>query len=95
MIPEDWEVTKLGEVAHIKTGPFGSALHEKDYVDDGTPIMTVEHLGEHGVVVPSLLHVILLGCTLVIMGSISNYSILRARIEAISRSFWGFLNDDD
>ncbi len=50
MIPEDWKVTKLGEVADIKTGPFGSALHEKDYVDDGTPIITVEHLGERGVV---------------------------------------------
>lgn len=49
-IPEDWKVTKLGEVADVKTGPFGSALHEKDYVDDGTPIITVEHLGERGVI---------------------------------------------
>jgi type I restriction enzyme S subunit len=50
IIPDDWEVKKLAEVADVKTGPFGSALHEKDYVKDGTPIITVEHLGEQGVV---------------------------------------------
>lgn len=38
----------LGEVAHCQTGPFGSQLHEKDYVVVGTPIVTVEHLGEIG-----------------------------------------------
>lgn len=39
----------LWEVANVKTGPFGSALHERDYVQEGTPIITVEHLGEFGV----------------------------------------------
>jgi type I restriction enzyme S subunit len=33
----------------IQTGPFGSQLHAKDYVDEGTPIITVEHLGENRV----------------------------------------------
>jgi len=50
IIPEDWAVKKLAEVSDIKTGPFGSALHQKDYVQEGTPIITVEHLGEQGVV---------------------------------------------
>ncbi len=50
VIPNDWIIKDLGEIADVKTGPFGSALHEKDYVDDGTPIITVEHLGERGVV---------------------------------------------
>jgi len=36
----------LKEFANCQTGPFGSQLHEEDYVDDGTPIVTVEHLGE-------------------------------------------------
>ena len=36
---------KLGEIAEIQTGPFGSQLHNEDYVQDGTPIVTVEHLG--------------------------------------------------
>ena len=31
----------------IQTGPFGSQLHQKDYVSTGTPIVTVEHLGEN------------------------------------------------
>ena len=31
----------------IQTGPFGSQLHQRDYVPVGTPIITVEHLGEN------------------------------------------------
>ena len=38
----------LGEIAVSQTGPFGSQLHEEDYVDEGIPIVTVEHLGELG-----------------------------------------------
>jgi len=49
VIPGDWEVARLADVADVKTGPFGSTLHERDYVPDGTPIITVEHLGETGV----------------------------------------------
>jgi type I restriction enzyme, S subunit len=45
----EWELKRLGEIADVKTGPFGSSLHESDYVRDGTPIITVEHLGEFGV----------------------------------------------
>lgn len=33
----------MGEVASIKTGPFGSLLHAEDYVVDGIPIVTTEH----------------------------------------------------
>ena len=32
-------------LADIQTGPFGSQLHKEDYVEVGTPIVTVEHLG--------------------------------------------------
>ena len=35
----------LRELADIQTGPFGSQLHKEDYVADGIPIVTVEHLG--------------------------------------------------
>jgi len=45
----EWGRKPLGELADVKTGPFGSTLHESDYVRDGTPIITVEHLGEFGV----------------------------------------------
>jgi type I restriction enzyme S subunit len=40
---EDLCVKKIG----IQTGPFGSQLHNSDYVSIGTPILTVEHLGEN------------------------------------------------
>ena len=36
----------LGNIAISQTGPFGSQLHEEDYVSEGTPIVTVEHLGD-------------------------------------------------
>jgi type I restriction enzyme S subunit len=39
VIPEDWAVTKLGEHATFKTGPFGSALHQSDYIDGGVPVI--------------------------------------------------------
>ena len=49
VIPEEWEVVQIRDVGSVRTGPFGSALHESDYVQDGTPIITVEHLSEFGV----------------------------------------------
>jgi type I restriction enzyme S subunit len=44
ILPSGWKETTLGEVAEVQTGPFGSQLHEKDYVATGTPIITVENL---------------------------------------------------
>ncbi len=44
----------LKDIAVTQTGPFGSQLHEEDYVDDGTPIVTVEHLGEIGFLLNNL-----------------------------------------
>ena len=42
---EEWKEYKLYEIADVQTGPFGSQLHNEDYVPEGTPIVTVEHLG--------------------------------------------------
>jgi type I restriction enzyme S subunit len=39
VIPVDWEVAPLGKHATFKTGPFGSALHQSDYVDGGVPVV--------------------------------------------------------
>lgn len=39
VIPEDWEISKLGTHVTFKTGPFGSALHQSDYVDGGVPVI--------------------------------------------------------
>jgi len=49
-IPEDWQCSRLENAASVITGPFGAQLHEYDYVDEGTPIVTVEHLGELGLI---------------------------------------------
>jgi type I restriction enzyme, S subunit len=50
MCPE-WKNDNLDnlciEGCGVQTGPFGSQLHQKDYVQDGTPIITVEHLGDN------------------------------------------------
>ncbi len=42
----DFITKPLSQLASIQTGPFGSQLHKKDYVKHGTPIVTVEHLGQ-------------------------------------------------
>ena len=49
VIPTDWEVVGIHNIADVKTGPFGSALHAADYVIAGTPIITVEHLLESSI----------------------------------------------
>lgn len=41
----EWKECKIGDVCDTQTGPFGSQLHNEDYVEIGTPIVTVEHLG--------------------------------------------------
>jgi type I restriction enzyme S subunit len=38
-IPTDWDIAKLGKHAAFRTGPFGSALHQSDYVDGGIPVI--------------------------------------------------------
>ncbi len=39
-----WRKVKLGEVGDIITGPFGSALHEKDYTKQGTPVINPQNI---------------------------------------------------
>lgn len=46
----EWKEYKLGEIAEVQTGPFGSQLHMSDYKTEGTPIITVEHLGENRII---------------------------------------------
>jgi type I restriction enzyme, S subunit len=39
-----WPIAKLGEVADVKTGPFGSLLHQHDYVAGGVPLVNPMHI---------------------------------------------------
>ena len=44
-IHPDWPMVELGEVCKaIVTGPFGSALHQSDYVDDGIPVINPQNI---------------------------------------------------
>jgi len=50
-VPEHWEVRKLGQIAvSFRTGPFGSILHQSDYVEGGTPVINPTHM-THGNIV--------------------------------------------
>lgn len=43
-VPQGWTDASVGDFASVQTGPFGSQLHNEDYVESGTPIITVEHM---------------------------------------------------
>jgi len=44
-VRSDWPTLLLGEICEsIMTGPFGSALHESDYVDGGTPVVNPKNI---------------------------------------------------
>ncbi len=44
-VPEHWGVRKLGQIAvSFRTGPFGSILHQSDYVEGGTPVINPTHM---------------------------------------------------
>lgn len=45
--PKGWEVKKLGEVAeNIQIGPFGSLLHQEDYVTGSIPLINPTHISQ-------------------------------------------------
>jgi len=52
LLPEQWEQTHLGELAALKTGPFGSTLHKSDYRTSGIPVVNPMHI-VGGKIVPS------------------------------------------
>jgi type I restriction enzyme S subunit len=40
----EWKEEKLGNLAEVQTGPFGSQLKNEQYITGGTPVVTVEHI---------------------------------------------------
>ncbi|HEY7492352.1 MAG TPA: restriction endonuclease subunit S [Candidatus Tectomicrobia bacterium] len=52
LLPEQWEQIYLGELAALKTGPFGSTLHKSDYRIGGIPVVNPMHI-IGGKIVPS------------------------------------------
>ena len=50
-VPEHWEVCRLGQIARsFRTGPFGSILHQSDYIDDGIPVINPTHMNRGRIV---------------------------------------------
>ena len=45
-----WEVKKLGEIALVKTGPFGSMLHKEDYIHNGIPLINPIHMKDFHII---------------------------------------------
>ena len=43
-IPKGWVSTELASVVALKTGPFGSSLHQSDYVTNGIPLVNPMHI---------------------------------------------------
>jgi type I restriction enzyme, S subunit len=41
VIPEDWAVMSIGQIARIKTGPFGTLLKASEYSSEGVPVVSV------------------------------------------------------
>ena len=42
---EEWKSYKLGDISTIQTGPFGSQLHQSDYVERGVPCIMPTNIG--------------------------------------------------
>lgn len=44
-VPEHWEVVPVGAISMLlQTGPFGSQLHQSDYISGGIPVINPSHM---------------------------------------------------
>lgn len=46
----EWKEAKLGDIAGVQTGPFGSQLKNEQYITGGTPVVTVEHINDFRII---------------------------------------------
>ena len=54
----EWKEVRLGDIADIQTGPFGSQLHKSDYIAEGIPCIMPTNIGPHlNLVVDGIAHV--------------------------------------
>ena len=44
-----WERKEIGQIAMVKTGPFGSMLHKDDYVSKGIPLVNPVHMRNYSI----------------------------------------------
>jgi type I restriction enzyme S subunit len=44
-LPNGWEYSRFGYYSNeIATGPFGSMIHKRDYIDNGVPLINPSHM---------------------------------------------------
>lgn len=48
---QEWEVKTIKDIAFVKIGPFGSALHQHDYIIGGTPLVNPIHMSNEKIIV--------------------------------------------
>lgn len=54
----EWKEVRLGDIADVKTGPFGSQLHKSDYIAEGIPCIMPTNIGPHlNFIVDGIAHV--------------------------------------
>ena len=51
------KLSKLGDIAEIITGPFGSMLHQSDYVSAGTPVIMPQDIGNRTLNKSAIAHI--------------------------------------
>mgnify|MGYP006280283007 CR=1 FL=1 len=61
-IPVEWEVATVSKYGsthkpYLRTGPFGSDLNTKHWVESGVPVLTIGSLGEGEILKDELLYV--------------------------------------
>ena len=61
-IPVEWDVGPISEFSphdrsYLRTGPFGTDLNTKHWIEDGVPVLTIGSLGEGVVLNDKLLYV--------------------------------------
>ena len=69
----------------VQTGPFGSQLHQEDYVLVGTPIITVEHLGENRITRSNLPRVSVKDKERLLRYSLQEGDIVFSRVGSVDR----------
>lgn len=54
----EWKEVRLGDIADVQTGPFGSQLHKSDYIAEGIPCIMPTNIGPHlNFIVDGIAHV--------------------------------------
>lgn len=92
-IPMEWQITPLEQIADVRTGLFGSVLHASDYVLLGTPIITVEHLGDRGITRNNLPQVSDLDRKRLIKYTLNVGDIVFSRVGSIDRN--AYVTEDE